>query len=93
MRESEIEAHLVRRVKGAFGMVRKVAWIGVRGAPDRLVLLPGVGDLPAQQIWVELKAPGKVAEPHQKREHARLRHFGLRVVVIDSKAGVDALFA
>jgi len=40
MRERDIEAHLVKRVKELGGEVRKVQWIGRRGAPDRLVMLP-----------------------------------------------------
>lgn len=43
-------------------------------------------------IWVELKAPGKKAEPHQVREHERMRKMGQRVVVIDSYEGVEELF-
>jgi len=38
MRESDIEAHLVKRVKELGGEVRKVKWIGRNGAPDRLVM-------------------------------------------------------
>lgn len=40
MRESDIEDYLVKRVKELGGEVRKVRWIGRRGAPDRLVMLP-----------------------------------------------------
>lgn len=40
MRERDIEKHLVQRVKELGGEVRKVKWIGRRGAPDRLVMLP-----------------------------------------------------
>ena len=40
MRESVIEKYLVQRVKALGGEVRKVNWIGRRGAPDRLVMLP-----------------------------------------------------
>ncbi len=47
--------------------------------------------LPAATIWVELKAPGKKPEPHQIREHVRMRRMGQRVVVIDSMEGVDNL--
>lgn len=39
MRESDIEDYLVNRVKGMGGEVRKVRWVGRRGAPDRLVML------------------------------------------------------
>lgn len=40
MRESQIEKYLVERVTALGGEVRKVKWIGRRGAPDRLVMLP-----------------------------------------------------
>ena len=123
--EAKIEKYLCDRVKMLGGEVRKVKWIGRRGAPDRLVMLPvaescggtqglehrgwGVGevtgcvyctkcgalrtDCPPQSatIWVEVKAPGEVPEPHQAREHARMRAMGQRVEVIDSMEGVDAL--
>ena len=97
MRESTIEGHLVRRANEIGGEVRKVKWIGRRGAPDRLVMLPDgplfAGEClgPARTIWVEVKAPGEVPEPHQAREHARMRAMGQRVEVIDSMEGVDAL--
>ena len=91
MRESEIEKYLVKRVKELGGEVRKVKWIGRRGAPDRLVMLPNYWL--HRVLWVELKATGKVPEPHQYREHKRLAAMGQRVVVIDSIEGVDALLA
>ena len=97
--EAKIEKYLCGRVKMLGGEVRKVKWIGRRGAPDRLVMLPSRiyvwgGDTrrssPAT-IWVELKAPGKEPEPHQAREHKRMRDMGQRVEVIDSMEGVDTL--
>ena len=96
MRESQIEAYLVKRVKALGGEVRKVQWIGRRGAPDRLVMVPhalrnDMGMLTSCTLWVELKAPGVKPETHQLREHARMREMGQRVVVIDSIEGVDAL--
>lgn len=110
MRERDIEAYLVKSVKALGGEVRKVQWLGRRGAPDRLVMLPPQPDirevkfcghelrcrrlLPAETaIWVELKSPGKKAEPHQLREHKRMEKMGQRVVVIDSLEGVEALLA
>ena len=86
VRESDIEAYLVSRVLGFGGEVRKVRWIGRNGAPDRLVMLPG------KTLWVELKAPGEGPDPHQRREHDRMRAMGQRVEVIDSFRGVDAIF-
>lgn len=117
MRESDIENYLVKRVKALGGEVRKVKWIGRRGAPDRLVMLPGFRlnvadetpaarnwlgtvqakiaeaypDLSGRTIWVELKAPGERAKPHQAREHERMRRMGQRVVVVDSLEGVEEL--
>ena len=100
MRESQIEKHLVKRVKELGGEVRKVQWIGRVGAPDRLVMLPdffyreNYGE-PERYgpvaIWVELKAPGVKPESHQVREHERMRKMGQRVVVIDSIEGVEEL--
>lgn len=110
MRERDIEKHLVQRVKELGGECRKIKWIGRRGAPDRLVMLPELRkkirhDGPngtsyhnrllraPLAIWVELKAPGVAPEPHQIREHERMRVMGQRVVVIDSIEGVEELLA
>ena len=87
MRESQIERHLVKRVKELGGEVRKVQWIGRRGAPDRLAMQPG------RTLWVELKAPGEKAKPHQVREHERMRKMGQRVEIVDSCERVDEVLA
>jgi hypothetical protein len=94
-RERDIEKYLVDKVKALGGEVRKVKWIGRNGAPDRLVMLPVSAVMaqftPCRSTWVELKAPGERAKPHQRREHARMRKMGQFVEVIDSFEGVDAL--
>ena len=84
-RERDIERYLTERVAKYGGETRKVQWIGRHGAPDRLVMLPG------RTVWVELKAPGEKAKPHQLREHARMQALGQTVLVIDSFDGVDEL--
>lgn len=78
MRESKIERHLVDLVKEAGGQIRKLRWIGRRGAPDRLILLPG------KAIFVETKAPGGKPRPEQEREITRMRQAGLDVRVVAS---------
>lgn len=97
MRERDIEAHLVKRVRELGGEVRKVKWIGRIGAPDRLVMLPmyrvSSGWCSSRTIWVELKAPGEKARPSQVREHERMRAMGQRVLVIDSIEGVEEMLA
>lgn len=87
MRESQVEEHLVRMTKRAGGEIRKVQWVARRGAPDRLCLLPGIGE-----IWIELKRPGKDAEDHQHREHERMRALGCRVHVLDTVKRIDDFF-
>jgi hypothetical protein len=92
IRERDIEAYLIKRVKATGGIVRKVQWPGRRGAPDRLVSwrwLQGRGF----PVFVELKAPGAKPKPYQELEHDLMRAGGLSVVVIDSFEGVDALVA
>lgn len=106
MKESDIEDYLVRRVKELGGEVRKVKWIGRRSAPDRVVMLPPEWADPTAlypsrwggAIWVEVKAPGKLAtfpadarERAQDREHKRMRAMGQNVAVVDSYEGVEAL--
>ncbi len=87
MRESQIENYLVERVKALGGECRKLRWIGRNGAPDRIVMLNG------QVIFIELKAPGEKAKPHQVREHERMRRMGQRVEVVDSFERVDEVLA
>lgn len=95
MRERDIERHLVKRAKELGGEVRKVEWIGRRGAPDRLIMLPQEAyiDDARSCIWVELKAPGVAPEPYQLREHERMRKLGQRVEVIDSIEAVERLLS
>lgn len=84
LRESDIEKYLVKRVKELGGEVRKVAWVGRQGAPDRLVMLPHEelmrltwedfdAWLKKQAFYVELKAPGKAAtfpaDAHERKQH------------------------
>jgi hypothetical protein len=86
MREIEVEDYLVEQAKAIGGEVRKLRWIGRNGAPDRVIMFEG------KTIWVELKRPGtKRANPHQIREHERMRRAGQTVVLIDSFEGVDKL--
>lgn len=78
MLENVVEKYLTRRVKELGGITRKASFLAHRGAPDRLVLFPGI------LVWVELKATGKKLSPLQAVEHATLEKFGQRVYVCDS---------
>lgn len=60
MLERDIEQYLVEQVEARGGQAHKIKFINRRGAPDRLVILPGV-------TWViELKRHDGVMSYHQK---------------------------
>ena len=83
MRESQIEAYLVKQVHEHGGETRKVKWIGRVGCPDRIVFLNGL------IIWVELKTQSGKVSLSQSREIKFLELHDQFVFVIDSKFEVD----
>ena len=85
MRESPIEHYLVQEVKKLRGETRKVQWINHRGAPDRLVWIPG-WRFPKMP---EMKASGRPLEDRQVREHKRLKKMGVKCCKLDSFEDVD----
>jgi hypothetical protein len=87
--EETVEQFLLKNVEAAGGMCIKFKDPARRGAPDRLVLMPG---RPA--LFVELKRPriGRLAA-HQIRYHRDLRAIGQRVWVLWSKEDVYEFFA
>lgn len=88
MLERAVEEHLVGRVRAAGGLALKLVSPSLIGLPDRLVLLPG-----GEAFFVELKRPGGKTRPIQDRVIGMIRRLGFRVHVVDSKEGVNALFA
>ena len=87
MREREIEAYFVKRVREAGGLQRKFVSPGHRGVPDRIVIMDSAKD--SSVHFVELKAPGEKLRPDQVREHKKLYDAGAEVWVLDSKEAVD----
>jgi hypothetical protein len=75
-----VETALRVDVESRGGLCLKVVFPGVRGAPDRLVLLPDVAP-----FMVELKKPGKGLKEHQRRLHNRLRVLNMPVVGFDGQ--------
>jgi hypothetical protein len=88
MLEREIEQHLVTQAKRHGGLAIKWTAPAMAGVPDRIVFLPG-----GRVFFVELKAPGRTQTALQVRIAQMLTSLGAVVHVIDSKAGVDGLFA
>lgn len=85
MKERELEEKLVDAVKKMGGICPKWVSPGMNGMPDRIVILPSrIG-------FVEVKAPGKKPRVLQKRLHARLRHLGCLVYVLDDPEDIPAV--
>jgi hypothetical protein len=87
--EERVELYLTNSVKAMRGMCVKLKDPSRRGAPDRIVCLPG-----HPSYFVELKRPknGRLAA-HQTRYHDDLRAAGQKVWVIWSYEEVDGFFA
>jgi hypothetical protein len=80
VRESQIEKSVEQWAKNRGWFVRKLAWLGRSGAPDRIFIRAG------RVVFIEFKAPGKAVIPgsSQDREHARMREAGAEVHVASS---------
>lgn len=84
--EGKVKKHLATCVAKLGGKLRYIKWIGRRGAPDILVLLPGRNE------YVETKAKGGVLSRHQANEIAELRRAGCCVSVLPSIEAINAHF-
>lgn len=91
MREKSVEAHLTRRVREMGGVCWKWTSPGTAGVPDRIVVLPRMGN--ARIGAIELKAPGKSLAPLQVARGETLRALGMRVGVADSHEQVEAFLS
>lgn len=81
------EAYLKRRVEETGGVTRKVKWVAIRGAPDRLCMWPKLG----KYAFVEVKEEDQPwgLQDHQRREIERMKGSGLRVAVLSNKKEID----
>jgi hypothetical protein len=77
VRETKVEKALVDGVELRGGVCLKWTSPGRKGAPDRIVLMPG-----AHVVFVETKAPDGVLKSWQGRFHTMLRWLGFRVEVL-----------
>jgi len=87
--EGKIEAYLKRRVEQTHGQIRKLAWLGRRGAPDRMVWWKGPwGPLLA---FVEVKAGLDRFSKVQDQEIQRMRNYGVPVYIARSNEEIDEI--
>lgn len=87
--EGIIQEYAMSELRKIGGLVRKLKYEGRNGCPDLLVLLPcGI-------VWfIEVKKDEDTGpDPHQAREHERMRNRGANVFIVGSKSQVDSLIA
>ena len=78
LREYVVENEFVKAVRAAGGVAYKLTSQTANGLPDRLVLIP-----PAKTVFVELKAPGKMLRPLQRKRRYQLMKLGFPVLCIN----------
>ena len=78
MREYVVENEFVKAVRKAGGVAYKLTSQTANGLPDRLILFPI-----AKVLFVELKAPGKMMRPLQRKRRYQLMKLGFPVLCID----------
>lgn len=92
MREYVVENEFVKAVRVAGGVAHKLTSQTANGLPDRLVLF-----FPAKTVFVELKAPGKMLRPLQRKRRYQLMKLGFPVLCIDRltqiKPAISAILA
>ena len=98
--EGIIQTYAQEQLKKRGCLVRKISYEGRRGCPDLLVLVPareftwcsGLARYKAKTLFLEIKKDEQTKpDPHQQREHERIRQHGGDVRVIGSKEQVDSL--
>jgi len=75
--EADAETLLVSSIKRLRGRAFKLKFIGLSGAPDRLVLMPG-----GRFYFVELKGPNGRLEDTQEILFPRLEELGFKVWIL-----------
>ena len=88
MREYVVENEFVKAVRKAGGVAYKLTSQTANGLPDRLVLFPT-----AKTIFVELKAPGKMMRPLQRKRRYQLMKLGFPVLCIDRMPQIKPFIA
>jgi hypothetical protein len=78
VREYVVGNEFIKTVRAAGGVAYKLTSQTTNGLPDRLVLF-----FQAKTIFVELKAPGKMLRPLQRKRRYQLMKLGFPVLCID----------
>lgn len=97
--EGIIQTYAQEQLKKRGCLVRKISYEGRRGCPDLLVLVPSQWfwsddrePIDAKTLFLEIKKDEQTKpDPHQQREHERMRAVGADVRTIGSKAQINSL--
>ena len=97
--EGKIQYYAMAKLKAKGCLVRKISYEGRRGCPDLLVLVPSQWfwsddrePIDAKTLFLEIKKDEQTkSDPHQQREHERMRAVGADVRTIGSQAQVDEM--
>ena len=76
--EKGVEMPVVKRAEKAGWFVRKLAWPGRIGAPDRVFIKDG------RVVWIEFKDAGKRPRKSQELEHDRMKAAGAEIYWCDN---------
>jgi hypothetical protein len=80
MKESKIEEAVCQYAVSEYSAeVRKLHYVGRKGAPDRMIFFPS-----GRVLFIEFKAPGKKPRPDQVREIDRLRRSFVAADIVDN---------
>lgn len=82
-RERDVESYLVKAIKAKGGLCYKWVSPGIRGVPDRLVILKG------KVAFVEVKRANGHTRKNQDYQIERLREHDQHVFVVYAKADID----
>lgn len=87
MRETRVEAALVKAVKKRNGLALKFVSPGFSGVPDRLILVKD--GMHGRAAFVECKAPGRKMRALQEKRKAQLEALGFQVFCLDRLEEVE----
>jgi hypothetical protein len=79
MTEKQLEKKLCEAIAQKGGIALKFTSPSHRGAPDRIILMPG-----GHVYFAELKSPGRKPTPLQQLFIAKLQNLGFSIHIIDS---------
>lgn len=77
--ETDIEKEACSEICKLGAYAHKLAVNGVRGFPDRTIMLPG-----ARTLYMEFKQPGKKADPLQRVWREHLEGLGFEWFLVES---------